>query len=69
MSLSRSAKAHVEDQDAPVKLPDHEHQIFLLIGEVEARELMAGKVPESVCEQARAAVDWAFAWAQGGKQK
>ena len=50
-------------------LPVHEHRIYLLIGETEARDLMAGKVPESVREQARAAVDWAFELAKLGTRK
>jgi len=60
MTLSARAKQHVLGLDDPLVMPTHEHQIFLLVGEGEARELMAGRVPESVKEQARVAVEWEF---------
>lgn len=66
---SAHARRHVESLDEPVTKPVHEHQVYLLIGEAEARQLMAGKVPTSVAEQARAAIEWEFELLKLGKRR
>lgn len=39
---------------------EHAMEIYLLVNETQARELMAGQVPEEVREMARAAIDWSL---------
>lgn len=59
MTPSSKVRQHVERCD-DLSVPQHEHEVFLLVTEATARELLAGNVPESVKEQARAAIDWEF---------
>lgn len=66
--MTNRQKDHVRSFDE-LFAATHETRIFLLIGEVEARELWAGRVPESVKEQARAACDWQFPDVQRSQRK
>ena len=69
MALSRQAKQHVLGFDQPVIAPDHEHEIYLLVNDDEARALLAGNVPDSIKAQARAAIDWEFDLIRCGRRR
>lgn len=68
--MTNRQKDHVRSFDELFAAKDQgETMIFLLIGEPEARELWAGRVPEAVREQARAACDWQFTDVQRARRE
>ena len=56
----RAAVAKAERQERRDRNAEHQQEIYLLIGPPEAAALVAGFVPPSVRQQARAALDWEF---------
>lgn len=58
MTISDDARRHVEALDDAKFFEPPTRPLWFLVEEAEARELWAGRVPESVREQARAACDW-----------
>jgi hypothetical protein len=57
--MTAKQRAHVESLDEPdFFAAEVVKPLWFLVHEAEARELLMGRVPEDVREQARCALDW-----------
>ncbi len=68
--MTKQQRRHVEALDEPSFLtpPEPAKPLWFLVEEADAVQLMAGKVPEGIREQARAAIDWEWSALKRGER-